>query len=194
MGCDIHTYREKHVNGQWVTADEWEEEDYGDGEKSRDVPYEKRFTDRNYNLFGLLAKGTRGYEFPASMEARGLPFDASSDVKQAAEQWDGDGHSHSYLYLHELKALHDWTRQNTIQISGMKNRDELARLRESIAAGNPDWKLLYPYCQGTNDPRQVEFSIDVPASFIVGGGLDKIIALFDGVDGDNHRLVFWFDN
>lgn len=45
MGCDIHVYREKKVNDTWVTADKWVEE-YGD----TDVPWENRFTDRNYQL------------------------------------------------------------------------------------------------------------------------------------------------
>lgn len=193
MGCDIHAYKEKLVCGKWLTADEWKDEEYGD-EKSRDVPWQKRFTNRNYNLFGLLAKGTRGYEFAASMAPRGLPFDLSPDVRQAAEQWDSDGHSHSFLYLHELRAMRDWTLQNTIKVSGMKNSEELARLRASVASEKPDWNLLYPYCQSTNDYRQEEFEIDVPASFVVGSGLDKIIGMFDGIEGENHRLVFWFDN
>lgn len=32
MGCDIHLYREKQVNSQWVTADVWEEDDDYEGE------------------------------------------------------------------------------------------------------------------------------------------------------------------
>jgi len=29
---------------------------------------------------------------------------------------------------------------------------------------------------------------------MVGNGLDRLIASFDDADGDNHRIVFWFDN
>ena len=193
MGCDIHLYIEKHVNGEWVTADVWESSDYGDDENSIDVPWEKRFTGRNYNLFGLLSKGVRR-EFPFSFKPRGLPFNACQEIANNAEAWGCDGHSHSYLYLHELKDMREFLKTATLKISGMKDRDELAALRASIASDSPNWDLLYPYCQFTGMSSYEEFEIDVPASYIVGGDLDDIISSFEGVDGDNHRIVFFFDN
>lgn len=193
MGCDIHLYKEKHVNGEWVTADVWESSDYGDDENSIDVPWEKRFTGRNYNLFGLLSKGVRR-EFPFSFKPRGLPFNACQEIANNAEAWGCDGHSHSYLYLHELKDMREFLKTATLKISGMKDRDELAALRASIASDSPNWDLLYPYCQFTGMSSYEEFEIDVPASYIVGGDLDEIIGSFNGVDGDNHRIVFFFDN
>ena len=60
--------------------------------------------------------------------------------------------------------------------------------------GAPDYELLYPYCHSTNDPLSVAFAVDIPALFLVGNGLEKIVSQFDGVDGENHRVVFWFDN
>lgn len=193
MGCDIHLHKEKHVNGEWVTADVWESSDYGDDENSIDVPWEKRFTGRNYNLFGLLSKGVRR-EFPFSFKPRGLPFNACQEIANNAEAWGCDGHSHSYLYLHELKDMREFLKTATLKISGMKDRDELAALRASIASDSPNWDLLYPYCQFTGMSSYEEFEIDVPASYIVGGDLDEIIGSFNGVDGDNHRIVFFFDN
>lgn len=192
MGCDIHFYKEKLVDGQWQSADEWEEKDYGDGAYQQ-VPYEKQFNDRNYNLFGLLAKGVRS-EHPFSLEPRGLPYDLSEQVKKAATGWDGDGHSHSYLYLHELKSLRSFLERQTIKIEGMKNKDQLAEMQATIDAGIPNWDLLWPYCKWGTSPDLVEFCMDIPASITVGDGLDKIISSFEGVDGDNHRAVFWFDN
>lgn len=44
------------------------------------------------------------------------------------------------------------------------------------------------------DERQVNFEIDVPASFYIGDSLQKIINQFEGIDGENHRIVFFFDN
>jgi hypothetical protein len=76
----------------------------------------------------------------------------------------------------------------------MMAADQYARLRASIDSGTPDWNLLYPYCQGTSDRTYVNFELDVPASFNVGDGLDQLIAGFDGIGGENHRIVFWFDN
>lgn len=188
MGCDIHLYKEKQIDGQWLTADEWAVSDYG-----IEVPWQKRFTGRDYQLFGLLAKGVRS-DHPYSFALRGLPFNLCAEIAGQAEQWGEDGHSHSYLYLHELKDLVRLLETQTIQISGMKDRDELAKLHESIAAGQPDWDLLFPYCRWGNSSTLEEFELDVPALFYVGGGLREIIAGFDGVDGENHRVVFFFDN
>lgn len=186
MGCDIHMYREKRVDGKWVSADEWSE----DG----DVPWEKRFTDRNYNLFAVLAGVREREEAPCKFEPRGLPINVSHEVRRQFEEWGGNGHSESHLYLFELEELRDLLRDRKQLISGMKNRDELAALQASASSKSPDWTLLYPYCQGTNDPSQVEFSIDVPCDFIVGPGLDKIIEMTKAAGGDMQRVVFWFDN
>lgn len=193
MGCDIHLYKEKQVNGKWVTADHWEEYDWGDEDKGIEVPWENRFTDRNYSLFGLLSKGVR-CDLPFAFEQRGFPVNACKEVASQQDKWEGDGHSHSFLYLHELKDMRAQLDTLKINISGMKNRNELQALRESIASDNPDWNLLYPYCGWTNGQGYEEFEIDVPASFILGDSLDKIITSFDGVEGDNHRIVFFFDN
>lgn len=194
MGCDIHTYREKQVSGQWLTADPWEKYEYSEDDKGQRVPYEKHaYSGRNYNLFGLLA-GVRNREGKTQLAPRGIPWDASPEVRQAAADWDSDGHDHTYLYLHELRSLRAWVDTQVLTVSGMKRRDELAKLRESIASGKPNWELLYPYCQGTNDPLQEEFSVDLPMAYMVGKCLDEMIASFDGIEGDNHRLVFWFDN
>lgn len=194
MGCDIHCYKEKQINGQWVTADNWTAYDYGDEDKGVEVPWNERFTDRNYKLFGLLSKGVR-CEHPFSFEERGLPFNASKEVAEESERWGVDGHSHSYLYLHELKDMEAFLKVQTVQITGMKDKEGLAVLRASIAApGETNWDLLYPYCKWASSGDYEEFTLDVPASYIIGGGLGKIIQSFDGMDGDNHRIVFFFDN
>lgn len=194
MGCDIHTYREKFVDGRWQTADPWEPYDYGEDEKGQEIPHERRaYTGRNYNLFGLLA-GVRNRDDPFAITPRGMPWDVSPEVKMACEQWDSDGHSHTYLYIHELTSLRRWVSQRVIPVSGMMRRDQLAKLTTSIESGKPDWQLLYPYCQGTTDPFQTEFSVEIPMDFMVGKCLDEMISSFKGIDGENHRLVFWFDN
>lgn len=194
MGCDIHLYKEKQVGGKWVAADEWTPYDYGDDEKGIEVDWKKRFTDRNYELFGLLCRGVRS-EHPLSFAARGLPFDACEEVSQCAERWSSDGHNHSYLYIHELRSLVEKLKTTTTRIEGMKDKVGLAALRDSIATGNPNWDLLYPYCGwSSNSADYDEFVFDVPASFIVGDSIERIIDGFDGIEGDNHRIVFFFDS
>lgn len=194
MGCDIHTYREKFIDGKWATADEWEPYDHGDGENGMQIPWKKTaFSGRNYNLFGLLA-GVRNREDSFALAQRGIPFDACPEVISANEKWDSDGHSHTYLYLHELRALRKMVNERTIKVSGMKSAESLAKLEASISSGNPDWDLLYPYCQWTSDDSAKEFCVDAPMAFMVGDGLDALINSFDGIEAENHRLVFWFDN
>lgn len=189
MGCDIHLYREKFVNGKWGAVDQWVDDGYG----GKEVPFESRYTGRNYNLFGILAKGVRR-DFDFAFEPRGLPFNPCAEIAAEAEGWDCDGHNHSYLYLHELKEMQAFLAVHTIPISGMKDAGELAALQATIDAGAPNWDLLYPHCQGTTDQRSVKFEIQVPASFIAGASLNTIIESFAGVDGENHRIVFFFDN
>lgn len=185
MGCDIHLFREKRVNGNWLPADEWV-----DGE----VEWEKRFTDRNYNLFAVLA-GVRVRETPPySFEPRGLPLGVCAEIHEHSNSWGEDGHSHSYLYLDELRELRSWLAKNSYTVSGMKHEAEIAALKASIDSGNPDWDLLYPYCQSTNAPAHSEFSIEVPCDFILGDALDRIIASLADIGGDQQRAVFWFDN
>lgn len=94
MGCDIHVFREKKVGGTWVTADTWEDED---------PRYEDRFTDRNYDLFGVLASVRK--DTSVAMTPRGVPVDASNEVLTSVGNWGSDGHSHSFIHLHELKML-----------------------------------------------------------------------------------------
>lgn len=189
MGCDIHIYREKKIDGAWVAADKWQQTDYG-----LEVSYkDQAYTGRNYQLFGLLSKGVRT-ENEFSFEQRGMPFNSCEQIQSLAEEWSSDGHSHSYLYLHELKDMLEFLQTRTLKISGMKDRDELKALRESIVSSNPDWNLLYPYCQGSSMETYERFSVDVPASFYLGESLSEIINSFDGIDGENHRIVFFFDN
>ena len=191
MGCDIHLYKEKRVSNAWVTADKWEPSEYDEGRIR--VPYKDQFNVRNYNLFGFLARGVRR-EHVYGFIQRGLPFDCSEQVNSEADYWGRDGHSHSYLGLNELKYTWEWLQKQKVRVSGMKDKAGLQRLMDSInGPESTDWNLIYPFCQWTTDKNCVEFEFDIPASYALSGVKD-IIDLFDGIDGDDHRIVFWFDN
>lgn len=193
MGCDIHLYREKKVGNSWVTADKWEVPSWAD-DGAADVPFESRaYTGRNYKLFGALSRGVRS-EFEFSFAPRGVPFNMSHEVAGSHDSWGVDGHSHNYIYLHELRDFLEFISTKTIKVCGMKNANDLAALRASISSGAPDWSKLFPYCEWANSPGYEEFELDVPASFYLGDEIQVIINSFDGVDGENHRIVFWFDN
>jgi len=113
MGCDIHFYAEKRVDGKWVSADQWEHED-----GYSHVPSEKEFyNSRNYDLFAILAdvRNGRGFAgcktgngFNPISHPKGLPEDVSAEVKVASDEMSGDGHSHSWFTLVEL-LTYDWT-------------------------------------------------------------------------------------
>jgi len=191
MGCDIHLYREKKVNGVWVTADEGWADIYDEG--CICLPYEEQFNDRDYDLFGFLATGVR-HEHEFSFAARGLPFTACEEVKTVNDRCGTDGHSHSYLSVGELKEAWEFLQDKTITVSGMKDKEEIKNLRASIESEEEtDWNLIYPYCKWGNSPDLEEFSIEIPANYKLGL-VKTIIELFDDVDGDDHRIVFWFDN
>jgi hypothetical protein len=121
MGCDIHLYVERREAGKWVPADRWT----WDEEEGRwTVKYDDRvYSDRNYDLFAILADVRNGYGFagvptgvgfiPIS-KPRGLPADVSDRIREEAESWGCDGHSHSFHTVAQLMA-YDWT-QATVKL------------------------------------------------------------------------------
>lgn len=125
MGTDIHFYVERRVDGQWVTADTWYDIK---GEPGRSVykwgpdfdrlagPF---YSDRNYDLFAILADVRNGIGF-AGVDTgsevtpiappRGVPDDACAEYRAQVDALAHDGHSHSYLTVAELLA-YDWTQR-----------------------------------------------------------------------------------
>jgi hypothetical protein len=103
MGCDIHIYAEKLINGRWQKIT---------GFKNRyDENSDEPYFGRNYELFAILAGVRNGSGFagcdtgdpviPIS-EPRGLPEDVSSDIKAESDELGVDGHSHSWLLISEI--------------------------------------------------------------------------------------------
>jgi hypothetical protein len=90
MGCDIHAFAERKVNGSWVSMsinNNWGAQ-----------PFEVR----SYSLFGLLA-GVRNYSAVTPIAApRGMPDTVSELVQEKFLHWSLDGHTHSWLMLSEL--------------------------------------------------------------------------------------------
>ena len=145
-------------------------------------------------MFSVLAR-LRCEEPPAiSLCAKGLPLRMSEEVTRESHYWKADGHSYSHLYLFELEELLSLLRNSTIRINGMKDSEGLARLRESISSGTPDWELLFPYCKWSTASNLESFAFDVPADFLCGTQLETIINGLKEIGGDMQRVVFWFDN
>jgi hypothetical protein len=176
------------VDGKWVTADEWLEE-CGHLEPVDD----NRYTGRNYRLFGLIADGVRE-SFPFSVPIKGLPDDVSPEVKKASDDWDSDGHSHSYLTKTEMLILQDRIENEQITVKGMKSAEGWKKYQDSVASGKPDYDLIFPFCAWTTMEGHVKFETQIPASFMMGECLKELISTLDDVDGDDQRIVFFFDN
>lgn len=118
MGCDIHLYVEKRVDGKWVTADTWEVDEDNPGRKS--IPWRGHYySGRNYDLFAILADVRNGVGFagcdtgdgfnPIS-PPKGLPEDVCDEIRSESNYWDSDGHSHSWHTLADILS-YDWTQR-----------------------------------------------------------------------------------
>ena len=100
LGCDIHLYVERRINGIWESADKWTPNKYAaedEGEPALGVEYEDLFySGRSYNLFSILADVRNGVGFagcdtgdrlvPIS-DPRGLPENVCELVKSESERW-----------------------------------------------------------------------------------------------------------
>lgn len=188
MGCNIHLYKERKINSKWVTADNWVDK-YDEG---LDVPYDNQFNCRDYDLFGFLVGVCRDNSF--SLIPSGIPDDVTENVKACYERWEGDAHSASSITLESLKWHWANLSDKHITVSGMKDTEGLNKLARSIMeVGETNWNLLYPYCQATNLNNYEDFSIEVPCHFLLSN-IETLIRLFDDIDAEECRIVFWFDN
>lgn len=117
MGCDIHFFVERKVDGGWVSCDKWERDD---GYVS--VKYEDEFYgDRNYSLFAILANVRNGFGFAGTptgtgfvpiSQPRGIPEDVCPEIREVYEDYGRHDHSHSWLTVRELLE-YDWTQETT---------------------------------------------------------------------------------
>lgn len=122
MGCDIHLYVERRVEGVWTPADMWKPSKHAEDEGRLSLDYQDAFYhDRNYDLFAILADVrnghgvagvTTGLGFVPIAEPKGLPDDVSDVLKAESDYWDSDGHSHSWHTVADLMA-YDWTQTTT---------------------------------------------------------------------------------
>ena len=131
MGCDMHMFVEKKVDGQWVSQDkmvpdEFSEEPVAERLQAQFGTFRYKDGDglvhismmRNYNLFGILANVRNGYglagaptggQFLPISKPKGISEDASDEVKAELDSWGVDGHSHSWLTVKEILEWSHWT-------------------------------------------------------------------------------------
>ena len=88
MGCDIHLWAERRVDGAWQYASD------------------NIYDQRNYRTFAILAAVRNDHDMTPISEPRGLPEDCGDYVREELSN-DG-GHSASHLTVAEIMAF-DWT-------------------------------------------------------------------------------------
>lgn len=115
MGTDIHVYIEQKtikidnpLITEWISVDEWIYNPYFEVKEVR----KRYWTDRNYLLFAVLANVRNLYNIQPISLPKGLPDDASPEVKNQSDEENGDAHTRSWLTLKEL-LQYDW--QQTIE-------------------------------------------------------------------------------
>lgn len=121
MASDIHLFVEVWNGAQWTAADQWQVEPYR-GQTTYELSSAPFYKERNYCLFAILANVRNGYTaggidtgegfVPISMP-KGLPDDASPEVRGHAAQKSERASDHSWLTVSELIA-YNWT-QTTMQ-------------------------------------------------------------------------------
>jgi hypothetical protein len=220
MGCDVHMYAEYKRGSKWVKAGKR----FKNGWYSSDRPLssyntpltDRPYSDRNYDLFGMLAdvRNGRGFAGVKTGEGfvpidipRGLPKDVTKAIKKMSDRWGCDGHSHSYLYLSELLD-YNWN-----QVSELTGEVSLEEYRVFKRDGHPQsWcgditgatiikvtneemdELL------NNPPENADryfTRIFWQESYheAAGSFFTKTIAALQGLGKpEDVRIVFWFDN
>lgn len=120
MGCDIHLFVERRVEGTWVPADKWVPDPHKESKDKNALMIlcnDRYYNGRNYDLFAILAdvRNGRGFAgidtgdgFEPISDPRGLPSDVSTEVQSEFTRWGADGHTPSF---HTVKDLleYDWT-------------------------------------------------------------------------------------
>lgn len=190
MGCDIHIFVEKRINGKWECIDTI----IGDENGNLYVPYENRiYTERNYSLFALLANVRNHAKIISISEPRGLPDDVSEIVKEISYQWDCDGHSHSYYTLEELL---NYNPEHLVKQVGYMSKETWTLFQESLKTSKPNYDLRFPYAGWSSSGMGWErHEWEVPAKVISPNFfIETLNKLKEIGKPEDVRIVFWFDN
>lgn len=127
MGCDIHAYVERLIDGEWHTLTPIRGE-YSNGTNDGSGWGGMR----DYDFFSQLC-GVRGRTGGDDPEPRGMPPDVAAVTKWESDKWDCDGHSHSWESMNNFidKKL------AIVKIRGDENNKANGYSREYY-----EWKIL----------------------------------------------------
>jgi len=172
MGCDIHAYVEINEFDRWwgVTGN--------------------ISLGRNYQMFGLLSNGVRGYS--GGLEPKGLPIDvgyqAQADSRIRINKDITEDGYYEGGYCVTLKTAQDWEKRLGCKIHYLTDG-------EPYTVDDPDWHshtwlTLEELEKAINEYKEITNS---------QAGIGLYIAVKDMMksmqsNGIESRLVIWFDN
>lgn len=136
MGCDIHMFAERKINGKWENI--YLKETIRIYESHSHTKNFYTYDSRSYALFTALAGVRNSIGVPVISIPKGLPEDACDEVKKESEEYGVDGHSHSFLGLKDLLA-YDWDR---LGFFGVFDSDVLLRLK-SLGSDYENTRIVF---------------------------------------------------
>jgi hypothetical protein len=175
MGCDIHLYVERLVEGHWQAV---ANPDEPDSDQYRNWLWDGR----SYRLFAILAD-VRNYDgLEPISEARGLPEDVSEPIRQLASGAP-DCHSFTWLGVGELLDF-EWE-SRAGEMTRCVPPEEAEAFRKTGTK-----PLNYALASAT----WPELTWEVTYRDCASGLLEALERLRALAEPQDLRLVFWFDN
>lgn len=102
MPTCINAYSERKTKGAWVAT---EKETFNEEKPNRfgwvNASMSMVTCPENYEFYGLLLDGVRN-TWPWSFPPKGMPADASEEVRSVCDSFSFEAYGHSYLTLREL--------------------------------------------------------------------------------------------
>lgn len=137
MGCDIHIYLEKNVEGNWHCIDYFKLSPYTNEYRVVPVVYE-----RDYQLFALLAGVENRYEVEPIAPPKGLPENISSVVEHEFQIWKGDAHDCSWLSVKELFTYKDNVKNASLDCSCASFDKMISNIKERMCKELWIWDFI----------------------------------------------------
>lgn len=197
MGCDIHIYVEKKINGKWILAQGLVEYKGDDGKITKRVPYPDQFYNgRNYLLFGMLTGGEVRAEPGIYFHdcTKGFPDDACEEIAEIYDSWGDDAHSASWLTAKELRKINP--ANDKIVIEAIVSDKKWDKFVASQLIGQPNYKLVEHF-KNKETKTAHKRKWKEPIKDHISGFFEKVemIGFYDmDCDEDEIRIIFWFDN
>jgi hypothetical protein len=186
MGCDIHIYSESLIEGKWVCQERIVDVNAGYSQFPEPhydtVDEDDLFLGRNYFLFGILA-GVRSWDEP-DFDVKGFPEDASEEIQILFRQWDNNCHTPSYISLSELEEWLDreqYEGRKEVLESNIKHWIEELK---KVNVGNVI-SSMSGFLKGKYMDEEYEY-----VNSVIQGWVDKLSKR----EGEDQRIVFWFDS